>query len=549
MSEPLPWRCLDEETLPPLERLLPEDVYLTLQAEIQRQRAAVPAASGLGIGNLNTIPANYEDALKRATILMDRTLRWRRLCFVYEVAEREARKRCRAIAKRNEALECQHQDDQQTIRRLQLRLKSLLKIPEASPDEETDAAASTAAAPLRAAPRKRGAPVGHRGNTRRIPTHVDIEETIPAPIACPDCGHTHLTSLDAVDDRYIEDIPPVLRVVTHRKYHQAFCPRCQNVVHNPEALRGPPVQTGPRLAAHFALLRTRLGVTYRKLALYATEVLGIPLTASGALGILNRMADRMEPLYDGLAHALTVQRTLHGDETGWKVDGLRWQLWCFCNASMAFFHADKSRGGQVVIGLLGKDFAGLLHCDFYAAYNGLPNLQRCLIHFARDIHEERLITPNDDFLATLHDNTQLIMDSAKALRADTLPSLAAAKELQLGMQHALDTMTAIEPPESRALTLVKRLRKHRDSILAFLKVPGAEFHNNRAERQLRPAVIFRKLSFGNRTEAGAHRFAALVSVIETARLQKHDLSEFLLRIRLAQANAVAPLAAELLNSS
>jgi transposase len=548
MSDALPWRCLDEETLPPLERLLPEDVYQALQEEIRRQRDAVPPASGLGIEHLNTIPANYEDALKKATILMERTLRWRRLCFVYEVGERDTRKRCLAIAKRNEALERRHQEDQQTIRRLQLRLKSLLKIPEAAPEEEPDPEAASLTSPIRAAPRKRGAPVGHRGNTRSVPSHIDIEETIPAPTVCPDCGHTHLTGLETVDERYIEDIPPVLRVVTHRQYRQAFCPHCQSVVQHPDALHGPPVQTGPRLAAHLAQLRTRLGVTYRKLAVYSTELLGIPLTASGALGILNRMADRMEPIYDGVAHALTVQRTLHGDETGWKMDGQRWQMWCFCNASLAFFHADKSRGSQVPIGLLGKDFAGLLHCDFYAAYNAFPNLQRCLIHFARDVHDERLITPEDSFLDVLHDNTQLIMNSANALRADALPA-ATVKKLQRGMHHALDAMMALEPPESRALTLVKRLRNHRDSLLAFLKVPGAEFHNNRAERQLRPVVIFRKLSFGNRTEAGAHRFAAMASVIETARLQRHNIQEVLLRLRLAHANEFAPLAAALLNSS
>jgi hypothetical protein len=215
---------------------------------------------------------------------------------------------------------------------------------------------------------------------------------------------------------------------------------------------------------------------------------------------------------------------------------------------MAFFHADKSRGSKVPIELLGKDFPGLLHCDFYAAYNAFPNLQRCLIHFARDVHDERLITPKDPFLDLLHDKTRLIMDSASALRTGALPA-ATATRLQRGMHRALKTMTALEPPESRALTLVKRLRTHRDSLLRFLKVPGAEFHNNRAERQLRPVVIFRKLSFGNRTEAGAHRFAAMASVIETARLQNQNLHEFLLRIRQAQAHAFAPLAAELLNSS
>jgi len=266
------------------------------------------------------------------------------------------------------------------------------------------------------------------------------------------------------------------------------------------------------------------------------------------MGIINRMADRMTPIYDGLAHTLTVQRTLHGDETGWKMDGQRWQMWCFCNAFMAFFHADKSRGSKVPLGLLGKDYPGLLHCDFYAAYNEFLNLQRCLIHFARDVHEELLITPHDVFLTKLHDNIKLIMDSAKSLQSDKVTA-PATKTLESNMHRALNAMLLLEPPESRALTLVKRLRKHRDSLLAFLKVPGAEFHNNRAERQLRPVVIFRKLSFGNRTEAGAHRYAAMASVIETARLQKHNVPEFLLRIRQTSAGAFAPLAAELINSS
>ena len=86
-----PWRELDEETLPPLERILPEEVYQALQGEIRRQREDVPSASGLGLEHLNTIPANYPDALKKAKILMDRTLRWRQLCFLYEIAERQIR--------------------------------------------------------------------------------------------------------------------------------------------------------------------------------------------------------------------------------------------------------------------------------------------------------------------------------------------------------------------------------------------------------------------------------------------------------------------------
>ena len=87
------WHCLDEETLPPLERLLPDDVYQALLEEVKRQREAMPLASGSGINHLNTIPSDREDALKKAKILMERTLHLRRLCFLYELGEREARHR------------------------------------------------------------------------------------------------------------------------------------------------------------------------------------------------------------------------------------------------------------------------------------------------------------------------------------------------------------------------------------------------------------------------------------------------------------------------
>jgi len=545
---PEPWRELNEENLSPLQRILPNEVYQALQGEIRRQREDVPHASGLGLEHLNTIPANYPDALKKTKILMDRTLRWRRLCFVYELAEREARKIMHALAKRNTQLEARHKEDQEQLRRLRRRINSLLKIPDTADEEEPPTDTATNAPSDCRLTRKRGAPKGHAGKTRPIPDHVDAEEVIAPPEICPDCGCSKLNASDTFDERYIEDIPPILRIVTRRRYRQAHCPCCQQIVHHPDALRGPPVQTGPRLASHLAMLRARLGVTYRHLAVYSTEMLNIALTASGALGIVNRITDRLEPSYAGLADSLPRQPVLHGDETGWKMDGARWQMWCLCNARLAFFHADKSRGSKVVIDLLGQNFPGLLHCDFYGAYNSFSCLQRCLVHFVRDIREERLITPGNVFLDELKRQTQIIVDSAKVLHAGDL-SQQRVSVLSDDMQQALNRMLALQPPSGAALRLVKRLHKHRDSLLNFINVPGAEYHNNRAERQIRPVVIFRKLSFGNRTEIGAHRHAVLISVVETLRLQHRDISSFLLRVRLAEPSQFVALAAELINSS
>jgi hypothetical protein len=71
-----------------------------------------------------------------------------------------------------------------------------------------------------------------------------------------------------------------------------------------------------------------------------------------------------------------------------------------------------------------------------------------------------LITPRDTFLGVLHDKTQFIMTSAKALILATVP-LADIPSLHAAMYGALDEMMALVPPPSRALTLVKRLQKHR----------------------------------------------------------------------------------------
>ena len=129
----------------------------------------------------------------------------------------------------------------------------------------------------------------------------------------------------------------------------------------------------------------------------------------------------------------------------------------FLQCLPGFLPCRQSRGSQVVIGLLGQDYAGLLHCDFYGAYNRFPNLQRCLIHFIRDVHEERLLTPADSCLELLHDKTQFIMDSAKALHQATVP-LVDIPAVHVAMHAALADMLAAAPPPSRALTLVERLQ-------------------------------------------------------------------------------------------
>jgi hypothetical protein len=85
----------------------------------------------------------------------------------------------------------------------------------------------------------------------------------------------------------------------------------------------------------------------------------------------------------------------------------------------------------------------------------------------------------------------------------------------------LDELIATEWEDKDAKRLIKRLRRHRDDLLTFLDEPDVPFDNNHAERAIRPAVMIRKNSFGNRSDRGADTQAVLMSVYRTLQQRGH----------------------------
>jgi hypothetical protein len=77
------------------------------------------------------------------------------------------------------------------------------------------------------------------------------------------------------------------------------------------------------------------------------------------------------------------------------------------------------------------------------------------------------------------------------------------------------------PPNRR---LLNHLAGERDHLFTFLRVPGVQATNWRAEHAIRPAVVCRKACAGNRTWAGAEAWQVLASVLRTASQQGRDPS-------------------------
>jgi len=410
-----------------------------------------------------------------------------------------------------------------------------LKAPKGPAEDEDRADLPPSDAPprSRSGPRKRGAPVGHRGASRPIPPADQVREVrvVPPPTVCS-CGCREIQPVEEFDDVYWEDIPPVVRVYTRVRHQRGRCRACGAKLRHQAAVAGPPALVGPNLGVALTLMR-QAGLTYRKLASLSTDLFDIPLTPAGVLGIVSRNAERLRPAYTEIKAVLPREEVLNIDETGWKIHFSPAYIWCLCNSRLAWFHADPSRAGEVVRGILGKDFPGTVVCDFYRAYNFLPHLQRCLVHFLRDLHLERAIRPASAPLERFHGALQTIIDHGRQIAA---LEAGPEKDKRLNeLNRELDAIIRMKLPKGKPDTLRARLDRHRGEILTFARTPGVPYHNNRAERQIRPTVVNRKNSFGSASQTGAEHTCILNSVVETCRLNHNKPVQFLRAVFLSGA--------------
>ncbi|MBT4821265.1 MAG: IS66 family transposase [Candidatus Marinimicrobia bacterium] len=454
-----------------------------------------------------------------------------RTCDILEERLGNAEKRIGELEDRNRTLEAANEQLIYKAAKLLLELRQALGVTATTRDKDHDQQASPETAlstedkPKQVRGGKRGAPKGHRGRTRPVPATVDKEQVI-APAEVCECGCSDITPLLDFDARYIEDIPPVSKEVTCQIYLQGRCQQCGKVVRHPDAISRPPVVTGPNLAAHLTMLN-HMGMTFRKLSVLSTQTLGIDLSPSGALGIVNRVGVSLQGPYGELLAALPDQDWLNGDETGWKVMGRSGYIWCFCNSDIAFFHHDYRRSAKVIEEILGESFAGVVICDFYAAYNCIGTTQRCLVHLLRDIKKEREILAGSKLLERFDEAVKSFIQEGLTVQAMTDGH---AKERAIRkLEKRLDRLTRMKVTKGKATTLVKRIGKYRDDLIRFVTHPGVEFHNNRAERQLRPIVVNRKVSFGSNTDHGARRYCVIHTIVETCKLQGVDPIDYLRR--------------------
>ena len=415
----------------------------------------------------------------------------------------------------------------------QVRLQEQLKATQASQRQleerlaQLEQQAYRQAAPFRRAepernphPGRPGRQAGHAGSFRPRPAVID-EELYVALESCPHCGGAVGEKQGLV--QYIEELPVVRPRVTQLTTEQGWCTHCQAEVYSTHPLQtgraggAAAVQLGPRALALACDLNKAKGLSMRQSVAILGEHFGLKLTAGGLALLVQRVGRKLQSQHEARAVELRQSAVVHADETSWWVGGPGWWLWVFATPKNTLYVVRQSRAAAVALDVLGENFAGVLVSDCLAIYDDLnPLQQKCYSHHLKAVSEalETVGAGAGDYLLQV----QALLRTALLLKALQGPSSDARFGLCV---HTLKTRAdaLLDNPRPAALEekVRRRLWKQRDHLFTFLERAEVPATNNLAERQLRPAVIARKISCGNKTEKGARAWAVLASLAATCR--------------------------------
>ena len=308
------------------------------------------------------------------------------------------------------------------------------------------------------------------------------------------------------------DLPPIQPVVRNFRHEQAWCRRCKKVVRSPRALEEPPSgHLGPRLLGLIADLKTQAGMTFGKIA----RLLGqfrVEVTPGALAACVIRVAQWLKPCQDAVLAEVRAAKIVHPDETSWPIAGRLAWLWTAVTEQVTAFRVAATRSAKDAKELLGSTADRVMVHDSYSAYNQIEGEhQLCFAHPLRHAREaaaygDPAATRFHDELKSIYRDAEIVSEAREALSATVY-----AKEVRR-VERRLANLTKGQSKNSLVTHLKKRVARDQERLLTFLRRPGVEPTNNRAERAIRPAVVVRKISGGSRADDGAQAHAVISTV-------------------------------------
>lgn len=392
--------------------------------------------------------------------------------------------------------------------------------------------------------RKRGGQPGHKRHERAPVPPEQVSAVIPVkPTQCRRC-RGRLQGEDRDPYRHqVTELPPIQAHVTEYRFHRLRCAQCGIVTRAPWPDGVPQGQFGPRLQAAVTLASGLYRLPKRVIEAMFGDLFGIPLSVGSVCKLQHRTSEALAHPVAELKAAIPHEPVVHADETGWKEAGQKMWLWLAATTQIALFLIRPGRTRAVAQELLGA-FAGTLVTDRFPSYGFVDVSQRqvCWAHLLRDIEAFRLWGLGGKRLAT-------------AIQRPARRLLALFHQVRDGTLSRASFRQQAGPLEREILYHLRRGKDWRVPAVAgtcrkILELEAALFSfvhhddvpptNNHAERILRHAVVWRKISAGTNSARGSRFVERILSAVITLRLQGRNVLDYLTEVCTAALHGTQP---------
>lgn len=388
---------------------------------------------------------------------------------------------------------------------------------------------------------KRGGQKGHQRKLRESLPEDRVDETVTYEISDSEVRERNLAPTDEFQiTQHIELLDLPIYVTEHRlrKYLDG---NGNTVLPDVPELKDRPI-FGPRMLSMIGWLKSRAHCSYSTIATWMDDVLQIPVSRGYLAKLCNgTISNSLADAHDELKRGIPEQPQLGSDESSLKNNGKKNWIWCITAPLFTLFHIATSRSRSVLEELIGTDYEGFVHFDYFSAncsfaWNFYIKAQYCWAHLIRDI---RFLLKHPDKRTKTW--AEQLLDRSRRMflawhRRDEMTDAGFHRSMITHRDRFLEIVR--KPPDSKeAANLTERFQivelvdgsnyDMSQDYFRFMFASGVEPTNNHTEQQVRHCVIDRRITQGTRSESGQRYHERMWTAIATCDKQARSFFHFL----------------------
>jgi transposase len=380
--------------------------------------------------------------------------------------------------------------------------------------------------------RKQGAQKGHKGHFREMVPGDQVDRIIDLfPGPCEVCQKTppQAVCLEPIRHQEIELLENGAPEMREYRRHEVLCDCGELLVAPDDAV--PKSAFGPRLKSTICSLTGSYQLSRRQIPVLLWELFGIQISLGSVSNIEGQMRKALSTPSSEAMTAVGSTKIKHVDETSWVRDFERCSVWVFASAMLSVFRVVENGRRSTLLRLLGKKQRGILISDRASVFLfwSMKKRQVCWSHLLRAfIGFSQRDGPAGTIGADLVTCAELVLGYWRQYNRGAVSCERFKRWMEAvkrATKHLLEKAVDLDAPEfsgSCANMLV-----HWDAMWTYVDTPGVSPTNNHAERELRRLVLWRKRSFGTRSDRGDEFVERMLTVTHSLRKQSRAVIAYL----------------------